>query len=85
MKTWLKILCTLCTCVPYSDSKKNKKTFKVYKPYWNEELQTAWDNMHNDEKVFKNGKVINIEKHNYIRNTSVHCKNLKKLLKYKER
>ena len=71
------------TCASYSYFKKIG-IFKVYKPYWNEELQAAGDSMQNNEKDLKKWKGNRSQKTQLHEEYKCSLQKIAKLLKYKE-
>ena len=73
------------TCVPYSDSKKIGRNLKYISHIGAKNSQTAWDNMHNNGKVFKTWKGNRSRKTQLHKGYKCSLQKFDKILKYKER
>ncbi len=71
-----KVKCEMDQILKYTDSsKKVRKKYKNYKPYWNEELHKMWKDMSHAEKLFTNCRGPRHRKE-YLRVEYAKCKGI---------
>lgn len=71
--------------LPSFFSGKSRKYYRNHKPFWNNELQSLWSDMHNKEKNFVKFKGCHRMKQQLLAQYKDACKIFQKKLRYSER